>query len=91
MQQQHVIRRVCSSAVRFICAYAARHAAISRAVGLFGNACFVTGACVQLFANDQRFGLWLFLLAAVGMLIDRTVDAMIAIHRRRTGRAVKAG
>ena len=91
MPQHRVIRQVCAKAVRIICAYAARHAAISRAVGLVGNACFVTGASVQLFTDNDQLGISFFLLAATGMLIDRTADAMIAVHLRRTGRATTRG
>jgi len=78
-----VIRSACDTAFRVMCAYAARNELIHRTVGIAGNACFVAASVARLASGDARLAMWLFLIAATGMLIDRSMAAAVYLHRRR--------
>ena len=56
---------------------------IHTSLGLLGNSAFFIGSVLFLFESLKTAGVWLFIIGALGMLIDTVGSAIIKLERHR--------
>jgi len=60
---------------------------VHRGLGILGHFCFFVGSLFFLWESLKLAGIWLFIVGAGGMLIDRACSLIVRYERlRRDGR-----
>jgi len=77
-------RLAAHAGTRALCAFLREYAWIHRGLGILGHLCFFVGSIFFLWESLKLAGIWLFIVGAGGMLIDR-LGALI-VHDERLRR-----
>ncbi len=55
------------------------------ALGIFGNALFLTGSVLFFWHTVKTLAIWLFVIGSLGMLLGSVGELLVRIDKRRRG------